>query len=242
MITLLSYQTLQKNPSSAYVKGLKAGLPIAIGYLPIALTFGLLSKTYGLPFVDSLGMSLFVFAGASQFMALSMLTMGTTGFELILATFIINIRHLLMSASISEKGLPEPKWKKALYAFGITDETFSVASLSKEELTASYMYGLITMAYGSWVVNTGIGYAIGSSLPHILQKSMGIALYAMFIGLVVPSLKKHRKVVILFISSAFLSTIFSFILTTGWAIVSATLLSSIFVEAFTYKKGEKQNA
>jgi predicted branched-subunit amino acid permease len=98
------------------------------------------------------------------------------------------------------------------------------------------------MAYGSWVVNTGIGYAIGSSLPHILQKSMGIALYAMFIGLVVPSLKKHRKVVILFISSALLSTIFSFFLTTGWAIVSATLLSSIFVEAFTYKKGEKQNA
>jgi 4-azaleucine resistance transporter AzlC len=242
VITLLSYQTLYENPSSSFKRGLKAGLPIAIGYLPIAITFGLLSKTYGLPFMDSLGMSLFIFAGASQFMALSMLAMGTSGFELILATFIINIRHLLMSASISEKGKPEAKWKKAIYAFGITDETFSVASLSKDEITSSYMYGLITMAYGSWVINTGIGFGIGSSLPHILQKSMSIALYAMFIGLIVPSLKKHRKVVILFISSAFLSTVFSLILTTGWAIVTATLLSSVVVEAFTYKKGEQENA
>ncbi|HSU80107.1 MAG TPA: AzlC family ABC transporter permease [Candidatus Angelobacter sp.] len=239
---MLSYQTFQANPSSGYKRGLKAGLPIAIGYLPIALTFGLLSKTYGLPFMDSVGMSLFVFAGASQFMALSMLTMGTSGFELILATFVINIRHLLMSASISEKSTPEAKWKKAFYAFGITDETFSVASLSKDELTSSYMYGLITMAYGSWVVSTGIGFGIGSSLPHILQKSMGIALYAMFIGLIVPSLKKHRKVVVLFISSAFLSTVFSLVMTTGWAIVTATLLSSILVEVFTYRREEKLDA
>ncbi len=234
---MLSYQTSIGNPSSSLKRGLKAGLPIAIGYLPIALTFGLLSRTYSLPFFDTIGMSLFIFAGASQFMALSMLSMGTTGFELILATFIINIRHFLMSASINEKAKPERKWKKALYAFGITDETFSVASLSSGEINASYMWGLILMAYGSWVVNTGIGYGIGASLPHVLQQSMGIALYAMFIGLVVPSLKKYRKVVVLFSCSAVLSTVASFFLSTGWAIVSATLISSVVVEVFLYKKG-----
>lgn len=239
---LLSYQTSIEKPSSSLKKGMRAGLPIAIGYLPIALTFGLLSKTYNLSLFDAVGMSIFVFAGASQFMALSMLAMGTSDFELILATFIINIRHFLMSASINELAWPEPKWKKTLYAFGITDETFSVASLSKEDITASYMFGLIIMAYGSWVVNTGMGYVIGASLPQVLQQSMGIALYAMFIGLVVPSLKKYRKVVFLFMMSAFLSTVFSFFLSTGWSIVCATLISSITVEVLLYKKGGRRDA
>ncbi|WEG15032.1 AzlC family ABC transporter permease [Pullulanibacillus sp. KACC 23026] len=228
---------MTQKPRAGYQKGLKAGLPIAIGYLPIALTFGLLSKTYHLSLYDSVGMSLMVFAGASQLMALPMIAMGSSGIELILATFIINIRHLLMSASINEKACPEPKWKKAIYAFGITDETFSVASLSDETISSSYMFGLITMAYGSWVVNTALGFIIGANLPHVLQKSMSIALYAMFIGLVVPSLKKQRKVVFLFIGSALLSSIFSLFLSMGWAIVGATLVSSIGVEAIFYKKG-----
>lgn len=233
---MLSYQTSFENPRSTYRNGLKAGLPIAIGYLPIALTFGLLSKTYHVPFYDSVGMSLMIFAGASQLMALPMLAMGTTGLELILATFIINIRHMLMSASINENSLKESKWIKALYAFGITDETFSVASLSNVKISSSYMFGLITMAYGSWVVNTAMGYIIGASLPHILQKSMSIALYAMFIGLVIPSLKKQRKVVYVFLCSSVLSTLFSFVLSMGWAIVAATLLSSLAVEVVFYQK------
>lgn len=227
-------QTLEKTttpePLFSFMEGVKAGFPIALGYLPVALTFGLLSKTTGLSLVETIGMSIFVFAGASQFMALQMFAAGTSGIEIILATFIINIRHLLMSASINERVGKEHPLKKIVYAFGITDETFSVASLYKGRLNAAFMFGLILMAYGSWVICSGAGFAVGASLPAILQNSMSIALYALFIGLIVPSLKKHRKIVYLFVFAAFFNTIGVFFLSTGWSIVTSTLLSSVFVE------------
>ncbi|WP_188499157.1 AzlC family ABC transporter permease [Pullulanibacillus pueri] len=220
--------------------GSKAGIPIAIGYIPIALTFGLIAKTTGLTFSETIGMSLFVYAGASQFMALQMFAAGTSGLEIILATFIINIRHFLMTASLSEKIYERSLMKRALVAYGVTDETFSVASLQKEEVKPVFMAGLLLMAYGSWVIFSGVGYFIGAGLPGVLKASMSIALYAMFIGLIVPSLKRHRKVVALFSSAAILSSMLSLFLSSGWAIVLATLCSCFGVEAFYYKKKDPQ--
>jgi 4-azaleucine resistance transporter AzlC len=227
---LLSYQTPVKKSARIFTDGVKAGIPIAIGYMPIALTFGLIARTTGLTFMDAVGMSVFVYAGASQFMALQMLAAETGAIEIIIATFIVNIRHFLMSASINERTVERSRWKKAAMAFGITDETFSVASLNRDKIEAAFMGGLILMSYGSWVVFSGLGYVIGASLPEVLQKSMSIALYAMFIGLVVPSLKKERKALALFILSAILCSVFSLFIPFGWAIVAATLISSVTIE------------
>lgn len=224
---------------SGYRAGLQAGLAIAIGYVPIALTFGLLGKSTGLSFVETVMMSLIVFAGASQFLALNLIALGTGGLEIILATFIINLRQLLFSASINEKSSDSSTLARALYAFGITDETFTVAVTSDKNVTASYMFGLETMAYGSWVVFSGAGFYVGAALPEILRESMGIALYAMFIGLLVPSLKKYRKVAVLAALSAALNGGLSLFMGTGWAIVSATLISAVAIE-FLWKGSEVQ--
>lgn len=219
-----------RKKTSDYRAGIQEGISIAIGYIPIALTFGLLAKTTGLSLAETLEMSAFVFAGASQFVALNLVTLGTGGLEIILTTFIINIRHLLLTASINEKSRADSRWIKALYAFGVTDETFSVAATSGRTVTAPYMFGLITMAYSSWVVCSGLGFYIGAAFPDQIKQSMGIALYAMFVGLLVPSLKKHRKVLVLAVTAALLHGIFYFFMNTGWAIVSATLLSAVGVE------------
>ncbi|KPC99332.1 Inner membrane protein YgaZ [Geobacillus sp. BCO2] len=98
-------------------QGVQAGATIAIGYMPIALAFGLLAKTTGLTFAETVLMSIVVFAGASQYIALSLLSAGTGVFEIVLTTFVLNIRHFLMSASLNEKAGPDALWKKALYAF-----------------------------------------------------------------------------------------------------------------------------
>ena len=121
---------------------------------------------------------------------------------------------------------------KIIYAFGITDETFSVAATKEGNVTAGYMFGLISVAYGSWVVFSGIGHLIGSSLPQTLQESMGVALYAMFIGLLVPSMKKSMKAVFLASLAAIFNSIFTFghILAPGWAIVTSTILSAVIIE------------
>ena len=233
---MLSYQKTGGHAVKGFQSGIKASIPIAIGYIPIAMAFGLIAKTTGLAFSEALGMSLLVYAGASQFMALQMITAGTTGLEIVLATFIINIRHFLLTASLSEKISERSLLKRSLIAFGVTDETFSVASLRTDDIKPVFMGGLLLTAYGSWVVFTGVGYWIGSELPEVIKESMGIALYAMFIGLIVPSLKKHRKVVVLFSVAAVLSTCFSLFMSSGWAIVVATLVSCIGVELVTFKK------
>ncbi|MCJ8005950.1 AzlC family ABC transporter permease [Lederbergia wuyishanensis] len=214
-------------------RGLHEGVSIAIGYAPIALTYGLLAKTTGLTLFETVLMSLVLYAGASQYIALNMFALGTGAAEMILTTFIVNIRHFLMSASLNEKVEEEVSWKKALYAFGVTDETFSVAATKTETVSTGYLFGLNIIAYTSWVIFSGIGFGIGAGLPQVLQESMAIALYAMFIGLLVPSMKKSMKVVSLALLAAVFNSIFVFseIISKGWAIVVATILSAIIVEA-----------
>ncbi|KAF0818028.1 MULTISPECIES: AzlC family ABC transporter permease [unclassified Cytobacillus] len=219
-------------PSGEVRKGVQSGISIAIGYAPIALTFGLLAKTTGLTIGETALMSLLVFAGAAQYISLSLLTLGTGIFEIVLTTFIVNIRHFLMSTSLNEKWDDEQAANKVMLSFGITDETFSVAAVREEKVTSGYMLGLISVSYASWVICSGLGHLIGASLPQTLQESMSVALYAMFVGLLVPSMKKSAKVVFLAALAASFNTIFTLTntLSTGWAIVLSTLLSAVIVE------------
>jgi len=235
--------TLAVSKQTQFRQGVQAGISIAIGYMPIALTFGLLAKTTGLSLVETVLMSLIVYAGASQYISLNLLSLGTGIFEIILTTFIVNIRHFLMSASLNEKMEQDLLWKKAISAFGITDETFSVAATKEGTVTTSYMFGLITVSYGSWVISSGVGHIVGNGLPQNLQESLSVALYAMFIGLLVPTFKQQRKAIWLAGIAAVFNSIFSLVFkfSTGWAIVSATLLSAVIVELLYKGKGEPGN-
>lgn len=227
--------------SSEFKKGIHAGISIGIGYFPVALAFGFLAKTTGLTTVETLLMSFIVYAGASQYMALSLITLGIGTLEIIFTTFIVNIRHFLLSASLNEKAEDEHPFIKAVYAFGITDETFSVAAVKDGKVSTGYMFGLNFIAYASWGVCSGIGHVIGASLPQTLQESMSIALYAMFVGLLVPSMKKSVKVVFLAALAAIFNTIFMLTesLSSGWAIVLSTLLSAVIIELIVMVR-EKQ--
>ena len=223
-----------------FSKGLRAGLSIAIGYFPIALTFGLLAKTTGLSMWEATAMSIFVFAGAAQYISLTLISSGVDPILIVLNTFVVNIRHFLMTASLNEKMQPEKRWKKAIYAFGVTDETFSVLATRKEEkIRTPFAAGVILIAYGSWVAFTALGHVIGANLPEFLQAAMSIALYAMFVGLLVPSMKGNRKVIWLATFGAVIHSAlyWSGLLSTGWAILVATLGSAILVEIIFTRKG-----
>ena len=221
-----------------FSSGLKAGTSIAVGYFPIALTFGLLAKTTGLSLIEAVAMSIFVYAGAAQYISLSLITAGVAPAVIVLNTFIVNIRHFLMTAALNEKMQPDDRWKKALYAFGITDESFSVLATQKgNKLSTAFAVGVIVIAYGSWVIFTAIGHLIGANLPQFLQASMSIALYAMFVGLLVPSMRGNRKVVSLALIAGAVNSLFYFTewLSTGWAIMVSTLASAIFIEWISRK-------
>jgi 4-azaleucine resistance transporter AzlC len=234
-------EMVMERPDSNFKRGLQSGVSIAIGYFPIALTFGLLAKTTGLSLLETIMMSMIVFAGASQYISLSLLSLGTGIFEIILTTFIVNIRHLLMSASLNEKVEDDRTIRKALYAFSITDETFSVVATKDGPVKTGYIFGVNSISYASWVVNSGIGFLVGASLPETLQESMTVALYAMFIGLLVPSMKKAAKAIYLAVLAAVFNSIFTFaeLLSTGWSIVLATLLSAFLIETIETVKDKR---
>lgn len=224
-----------------FFDGLKAGTSIAIGYFPVALTFGLLAKTTGLSLLEATAMSIFVYAGAAQYISLSLITAGVAPILIILNTFIVNIRHFLMTASLNEKMQPDARWKKALYAFGVTDESFSVLATQKGgRLRTSFAVGVILIAYGSWVIFTALGHLLGANLPEFIQMAMSIALYALFIGLLVPSMRYSRKVVSLAVVAATINSLFFFTgwLSTGWAILVSTLAASIIIELISAKGGK----
>ena len=154
--------------NNSFLLGLKAGLSIAIGYFPVALTFGLLAKTSGLSILEATAMSMFVYAGAAQYMSLTLISKGVDPILIVLNTFVVNIRHFLMTAALNEKMQSEKRWVKGIYAFGITDESFSVLATRKEEkIRTPFAFGVAIIAYSSWVVFTAVGHVIGANLPAI---------------------------------------------------------------------------
>lgn len=224
--------TAQPGTPLRFSRGLREGLSIFIGYLPIALAFGLLAKNTGVSLAHTVGMSLLVFAGASQFMALELIALGTGGAEIVFSTFIVNIRHLLMSMSVNERALPEGRGRKGLYAFFITDEVFAVAATKDSGVGSGYLFGLGIMAYLGWTLNTAVGYVAGALLPVTLQEGMAVALYAMFIGLLIPSVKRHRRALYLAVTAALLNWILLLVLPPGWAIIAAAVGAVAGLELF----------
>lgn len=178
-------------------------------------------------------MSLAVYAGASQFIGANLMASAAASWEIVLTAFIINLRHLLMSASISRRieGSASRGWMPLL-AFGITDETFSVASFRKEaELSPKFVLGVNILAYASWNLGTWIGIFMARGLPEILKTSMGIALYAMFIGLLVPSLKRSRPVLVISLMAVAVHSVLHWVplfagLSAGWGIIITTLAAA----------------
>jgi 4-azaleucine resistance transporter AzlC len=234
--------------SLLFKEGLKAGIPIAFGYLPIAVTFGLMTKAAGIPSYVGILMSLVLYAGASQFVGINLLVLGAASWEIVLTTFILNLRHFLMSASLSQSLKPESnKTLLPFVSFGITDETFTVASLnSKDKLDVYYLLGLNIIAFSAWNIGTWCGLFLASGLPQSLKDSMGIALYAMFIGLLIPSAAKSKPVLVIALMSASTHILIKWLpifdsLSAGWSIIISTIIAAA-VGAYLYPQEENQDA
>ena len=224
-------------------EGCISGLPIIIGYFPVAMAFGLLAKNINISFTDSCFFSIFVFAGASQFMALDLIKAGISMWDIILATFLLNLRHFMMSASLSVRIKEMKKAFLPFIAFGITDETFSVSSMKKENPDAPFLLGLHGVSYFSWVAGTITGYLVGSFLPTSVQSSLGIGLYALFAALLVPEIKKSSEIQILSATAAIVYITISYLklLPSGWSLIATIILASAAGVLFIKEKEEVES-
>ncbi len=224
----------QRSAARELWRGVRAGLPVAVGYVPMAMAFGVLATQTGLSFLQAGGMSMFVYAGASQFASLGLLAGGASALAIVLATLVLNFRHFLMSVALSRR-LPLRKGAHLAYhvlplvlGFGVTDETFVVASL-EERLTIRYFIGLIATVYLAWLSGTLVGAGFSSLIPPVIARGMGVALYAMFIAILLPGVKKSLVNGLVAVAGGLLAwgaSVTVPAIPSGWRIVIAILAAS----------------
>lgn len=217
---------------SDYKKGLVAGIPIGLGYLPVSFTFGLMAVQGGIPVWLAVFISLSNLTSAGQFAGTTLILGGAGFLEIGLTTFVINLRYMLMSLSLSQKLKPTVGIaKRLLIGYGITDEIFALASLRDGKVSPAYMYGLMTMPVFGWTFGTFLGACTSGVLPDSLQNAMGIALYTMFIAIIIPPAKKSRPIQAVIALSILITCmlqylpVFSFI-SSGFQMILATILSA----------------
>lgn len=215
-----------------FKRGLKAGFPIGLGYAPVAFTFGFIAVSGGLPVWAACFISLTNLTSAGQFAGTNLILAGAGYMELAMTTFVINLRYMLMSLSLGQKlesGIGT--LKRMGFGFGVTDETFVVASLKPGRLSAAYLFGLIAMPVFGWNFGTVMGACISSMLPEALQNAMGIALYGMFIALIVPAARDSVHVLWILVIAVAVNClllyvpVFSFI-SSGFRIILATVIGA----------------
>lgn len=232
--------------NSEFKQGLKDGLPIAIGYFSVSFSFGILALQQGLTIFQSVLTSLTNITSAGQFAGLQIIVTGGTILEMILTQFIINLRYALMSLSLSQKlDKKVTLWQRFIMAFANTDEIFAVAMSHQKSLTMSYMAGLQILPILGWTAGTGVGAVASSLLPDSLCSALNLALYGMFVAIVVPVARKARPVMCVVLIAIVLSCIFYYVplfqnISSGIAVILATVIAaSVGAWLFPVPAGEQ---
>ena len=225
-----------------YLAGARAGIPVLLGFIPVGIAYAIMARQAGFDIFETCFMSVAVFAGASQMMAIGMYAQGAGLAAIILATFLLNLRHVIMSTCVMNKMHPAPKPAKIAAAFGVTDESFAIFSTEKpERCTLPFFLGLVTVTYLSWNLGTLIGAVTSDFLPAILTASFGIALYAMFIGLLFPGLSGNGRLVLLVLLTAVCNTLLCLVIPQSWALIVSTLLCAFAGVFFVDLGGENES-
>lgn len=193
-----------------YQSGLKDGVPIGLGYLAVSFTFGIMAKGVGLTTWQAVIMSFTNLTSAGQFAALGIIQTGAPFLEMAFAQLIINLRYCLMSCSLSQKlSSKTPFYHRFFMAYGVTDEIFGVSVCRQGMLSPFYSYGLISAAVPGWTLGTFLGAVSGSLLPARLLSALNVALYGMFLAVIIPPARGNKILTGVILASMALSFLFT---------------------------------
>lgn len=218
---------------TSFAQGFRCGLPVCLGYVPVAFAFAV-SLADLLPWYVILLVTLTNFTSAGQVAGSNLMVRHAPMPEIGMTVLLINIRYMLMSLSLSQKLHRVPWYKRLLLANGITDEIFFLASQQTGELSCSFFFGLALGPYLGWVGGALGGVLLGSVLPAALSSALGIALYAMFVAIIVPPAKKSRPIAVTVLLAAAFSCLLRYLpylrdIPSGWSLILAAVLAAAAV-------------
>ena len=218
--------------NESFKKGIKDGIPIGLGYLAVSFTFGMMSVSSGLSIWQAVLISLTNLTSAGQFAGLDIIVAGGSYWEMALTQLVINLRYCLMSFSLSQKMRRDEPWAhRYLVAFGITDEIFGVSASQEGKVSAFYNYGAMCMAIPGWTLGTLLGAISGSLLPDFIMSALGVAIYGLFLAVIIPPAKKNKAVLLVVVAAMAVSTLFAVVpglnkVSSGFVIIITTLVTA----------------
>lgn len=216
--------------SESFKQGIKDGIPIGLGYLAVSFTFGMMAVSGGLSIWQAVLISLTNLTSAGQFAGLDIIIAGGSYWEIALTQLIINLRYCLMSFSLGQKLRRDVPWVHRYFvAFGVTDEIFGVSVSQKGKVSPYYNYGAMSMAIPGWTLGTLAGAISGSLLPEFMISALSVAIYGMFLAVIIPPAKTNKAVLGVVIAAMAVSSLFAVIpvltkVSSGFVIIITTVL------------------
>lgn len=193
-----------------YKKGLRDGIPIALGYFAVSFTLGIAAKKAGITAFQATLMSLTNSTSAGEFAAISAICAGSTYLEMAVMQAVINLRYLLMSCALSQKiDTKVGMLHRLIMGGGITDEIFGISVSVPDKLNPFYMYGAMSIAIPAWASGTCLGVVLGSVLPANIINALSIALYGMFLAVIIPPARDNKIIALIVVISMAASYVFS---------------------------------
>ena len=232
--------------TSLFRKGLKDGISVCIGYLSVGFAFGIFAVKGGLTPLEAILISATNVTSAGQLAAVPVILSEGSLFELAASQLIINLRYMLMSILLSQKFDSTVRQSdRFLIAFVNTDEVFALAS-SKESVGRAYMFGLILMPFLGWTLGTAGGACAGDVLPAMVISALGIAIYGMFIAIVVPAARENRNVLFCVLIAVALSCLFRFVpalsgVQTGFVVILCSVIAAALTAALFPLEEKEEN-
>ena len=214
----------------SFRNGVRDGIPIALGYFAVSFTFGIMAIQSGLTAWQAVLISITNLTSAGQFAGIGIIAAGGSLWEMALTQLIINLRYCLMSFSLSQKLRRDEPWgHRYAVAFGVTDEIFGVSAAKIGKVSAFYNYGVMSVAIPGWTIGTLLGAISGSILPDFIMSALGVAIYGMFLAVIIPPSKTNRAVLLVVLGAMAVSTLFAWVpllskVSSGFAIIITTIL------------------
>lgn len=191
-----------ENKKSEFINGMKDGIPIGLGYFAVAFSLGIIAKTAGFTPALCFLASFLNHASAGEYALFTLAAATVTYTEVAIMTLVADARYLLMSTAISQKFKPNEKWyHRVLVGFGLTDELFGIAINKPGFLNPFYSYGAFLLAAPCWALGSSIGCIAGNIMPQRVVSALSVALYGMFIAIIVPPAKKNKVIAVLIVIS-----------------------------------------
>lgn len=207
----------------AYTRGLRDGLPIGLGYFAVAFSLGIAARSSGLSWIQGFVSSMLIHASAGEYGLYTLIGAAAGAAEVALMALVTNARYLLMSCALSQRMDPGTSTAHRLFVgFGITDEIFGVSVAQLDYLNPYYTYGAMTASIPAWALGTALGILMGNILPARAVSALSVALYGMFIAIIIPPAKKD-KIILGLVSFSFLASYLANTLKLFEALSSGTL-------------------